>query len=78
MSEENISHAIAAISMRQVALENLLFALAEDPGLDRTRLQHAFDEGAASLEARFAEAEIADAQLELLRESLAEIRTALS
>ena len=76
MSTAKLSASVDALSSRILAIEALLAALA-DTCLDRAALRQAFDQYAAGIEARMTELPVAEGQLELLRNSLDDIRVAI-
>ena len=76
MSNSDQTDAIAAVSTRMIALEMLLFALA-DTCPDRTALRKAFDFYSAGIEAKLNALPMHEHQLDLLRESLAEVRAGI-
>jgi hypothetical protein len=76
MSTSDLAAAVDAMSSRIMALETLLFALA-DACPDRESLREAFELYAASVEAKMIARPVADRQLEQLRASLADMRAAI-
>ena len=76
MSTSELTAAVGAMSARITALEMLLFALV-DICPDRAALRKAFDIYAAGIEAKMNALPVDDSHLELLRESLADMRATI-
>jgi hypothetical protein len=76
MSNSELTAAVDAMSARLMAVEMLLFSLVEVTR-DRAALRDAFDGHAAGIEATMNARPVADRQIELLRQSLHDMRCAI-
>jgi hypothetical protein len=77
MTPENVEHALAALSARQMALESLLAAVIAHATIDRPAALSDFDAAAAQVRDQYLGLPLGEAVLDLVEQSYAELRALL-
>lgn len=74
MTEEELAHAIAAVSVRMVAIENAIHALALSSSVDRERFAVEYDTFGQATRDQYVTLPVDDNVISLLDQSLSDVR----